>query len=108
MKSLLAVLMLLVLALPALGGQCVVKTTRAACPGKEKEAFAKCGGQAACDETVTADSEKDCAEKALKACDINRPNITKSKTVTATFDGKPVEGGKNFCAADRPDFNKCE
>ena len=108
MKSFLSVALLLVLALPALGGECVLKTTRAACPGKDKEAFSKCNGQATCEEKLTADSEKDCAEKALKACEINRPGITKSKSISATFDGKPVDGGKNFCAADRPDFNKCE
>jgi hypothetical protein len=28
--------------------------------------------------------------------------------VSATFDGKPVSSGKNVCAAERPDYNKCE
>ncbi len=108
MKSLFSAVLLLGLVLPALGGECVLKTTRAACPGKEKEAFSKCNGQATCEEKIAVDSEKDCAEKALKACEISRPGITKSKSISATFDGKPVDGGKNFCAADRPDFNKCE
>ena len=39
-------------------------------------------------------------EKAAKSCDNSRPAITKSKTVSATFDGKAVEGGKNVCASE--------
>jgi hypothetical protein len=108
MKSLGFSLLLLCLCVPAIAGECVLKTTRTACPGKEKDSYAKCGGQASCDEKAPAGSEKECAEKAAKACDNSRPNVTKSKTVFATFDGKPVEGGKNFCASDRSDFNKCE
>jgi hypothetical protein len=108
MRVLVSCLLLFCLSVPAFAGECVLKTTRTACPGKEKESFSKCNGQASCDEKVAADSEKDCAEKAAKSCDNSRPNITKSKTVSATFDGKPVSGGKNVCAAERPDYNKCE
>jgi hypothetical protein len=108
MRVLVSCLLLFCLSVPAFAGECVLKTTRAACPGKEKESFSKCNGQASCDEKVAADSEKDCAEKAAKSCDNSRPNITKSKTVSATFDGNPVSGGKNVCAAERPDYNKCE
>ena len=108
MKSLASCLLVLFLSVSAIAGECVLKTTRTACPGKEKESYSKCNGQASCDEKVMADSAKECAEKAAKSCDNSRPAITKSKTVSATFDGKPVEGGKNFCASERPDFNKCE
>jgi hypothetical protein len=108
MRALVSCLLLFCLSVPAFAGECVLKTTRTACPGKEKESFSKCNGQASCDEKVGADSEKDCAEKAAKSCDNSRPSITKSKTVSATFDGKPVSGGKNVCAAERPDYNKCE
>ena len=108
MKHLLCCCLLSCLCISAVAGDCVIKSTRNACPGKEKESFSKCGGQPTCDETVAAESATQCAEKALKACDIARPGVTKSKSVTATFDGKPLDGGKNFCAADRPDFNKCE
>jgi hypothetical protein len=108
MRALVSCLLLFCLSVPAFAGECVLKTTRTACPGKEKDSFAKCNGEASCDEKVAADSEKDCAEKAAKSCDNSRPNITKSKTVSATFDGKPVSGGKNVCAAERPDYNKCE
>jgi hypothetical protein len=108
MRVLVSCLLLFCLSVPALAGECVLKTTRTACPGKEKESFSKCNGQASCDEKVAADSEKDCADKAAKSCDNSRPSITKSKTVSATFDGKPVSGGKNVCATERPDYNKCE
>ena len=108
MKSLVSCLLLLALCVPAVAGECVLKTTRAACAGKEKDAYSKCGGQASCDEKVAVESEKECAEKAAKSCDNSRPNIIKSKAVSAAFDGKPVGGGKNFCAVDRPDYNKCE
>jgi hypothetical protein len=108
MKSLVSSLLLLCLSVPAIAGECVLKTTRVACPGKEKESYSKCGGQASCEEKVAADSAKDCAEKAAKSCDNSRPAITKSKTVSATFDGKALESGKSFCATERPDYNKCE
>ena len=103
-----SLLMVVCLSISALAGDCVIKTTRVACPGKEKESFSKCNGQPSCDEKIAAASEKECAEKAAAACANNRPTINKSKQVEATFDGKPVEGGKNFCAVDRPDYNKCE
>jgi hypothetical protein len=108
MKSLVSCLLFLCLSVSAIAGECVLKTTRVACPGKEKESFSKCDGKASCDEKVAADSAKECAEKAAKSCDNSRPAITKSKTVSATFDGKPIEGGKNVCASERPDYNKCE
>ena len=108
MKCLVSSLLLLCLSVSAFAGECVLKTTRVACPGKEKESFSKCNGQASCDEKIAADSAKDCAEKAAKSCDNSRPAITKSKTVSASFDGKALEGGKNFCATERPDYNKCE
>lgn len=92
---------------------CILHVKREACSKEvEKESFAKCeGGVAECDEKpVPANSEKDCAKKALKACDNARLNITKSKVITASYgkDKKAVLGGKNFCESDRPDFNKCD
>jgi hypothetical protein len=89
--------------------RCVLKVTRTACAGKEKESFSKCDGKASCDVNDAAATEADCAAAAVKACDNapDRQSITKSKTITALFGGKPVQAGKNFCVADRPDFNKC-
>jgi hypothetical protein len=104
---------LLIIALIAMGsisfaGECVLHVIREACPGQETESYKKCEGKKECDENKSADSEKACMKEALKACENARLEITKSKLITAVFDKKPVEGGKQFCAADRPDFNKCK
>jgi hypothetical protein len=87
----------------------VLTVTRTACPGKEKESFSKCDGKASCEVKDKAADAKACAAAAVKACENtpDRQKVTKSKSITAIFDGKPVEGGKNVCAADRADFNKC-
>ncbi|WP_130471673.1 hypothetical protein [Candidatus Magnetaquicoccus inordinatus] len=99
---------------------CVLHYERIACAGKEAEAFKKCDGKAACDKAVKeAASKEACAAAALKACDNDRLDITKYKKMTADFEGKPLVGGfnavgkadssgTNFCAADRPDMNKCQ
>ena len=107
MKKLLAIVMVLA-GTSAFAGECVIHTVREACAGKEEISYKKCEGKKECGETTKAATEKDCAKKALKSCDNARLDITKSKTITAKFDGKDVEGGKNFCAADRADFNKCD
>ncbi len=94
----------------ATAGECNLTVSRTACPGKEKESYSKCNGVQKCDEVKTADSAAACGKEAVKACDNVGPRqkITKSKVITAKFDGAMVEGGKNFCAADRSDFNKCD
>jgi hypothetical protein len=94
----------------AQAGECTLNVTRTACPGKEKESFSKCNGAPACDEVKKTGSAEACAKEAVKACDNvgARQKITRSKVITAKFNGAPVEGGKNFCAADRSDFNKCD
>ena len=97
-----------VFSMTAFADKCVLDITRVACPTKEKESYEKCAGKAQCPKDLTATSEKDCAKKALKECENARLEITKSKAITATYDGAPVEAGKNFCAADRADFNKCK
>jgi len=79
MKSVMSCLLLLFLCASAMAGDCVLKTTRAACPGKEKESYSRCNGAASCDEQIQADSAKECAEKAIKSCDNSRPAITKVK-----------------------------
>lgn len=90
-------------------GTCTIHVTREACPGMEKDSYAKCGGKPSCDETKKTGSADACAKAALEACDnvAARQKQTKAKKITADFDGAPVEGGKNFCDPGRPDFNKC-
>jgi hypothetical protein len=93
------------------GGKCVLQVTRTACTGKEKESFSKCNGKASCEMPADdAKDEKACATAAEKACENtpDRQSITKLKVITALFGGKKLDGGKNYCAADRPDFNKCK
>ena len=105
--------------LPVSAGDCVIHYVRTACKGKEAESFKKCDGQAACDKTKPANSAQECAAAALKSCDNDRLDITKYKAITAAYDGqalvggfdaggKPDPAGSNFCAADRPDLNKCD
>lgn len=106
-------------ALPVFAGDCVVHYERIACQGQEAESFKKCDGQPGCDKTKPANSEEECAAAALKSCENDRLDITKYKSITATYDGKALAGGfdaagkpdpagPNFCGADRADMNKCE
>ncbi|HTU62843.1 MAG TPA: hypothetical protein VMF89_30495 [Polyangiales bacterium] len=92
---------------------CSVKTTRAACPGKEAESFKKCDGKASCDKTVEAKSAAACAEAATAACANDRLDVTKSKTITATWNGQPLKsksGKEDLCldyAKRAAEFDKC-
>lgn len=98
-------------AVQANAGDCVLTVTRTACSKEtEKESFKKCDGKATCDENKKTGSEAACAKEALKACENlgDRQKITKSKVVVAKYNGGAVEGGKNFCDANRPDFDKCK
>lgn len=97
----------------AVAGSCDLNYTRAACPGKEAISFKKCDGKASCVKTVTADTVEACRAKAVAACANDRLDITKSKVITATFNGKPITnkaGGADHCAdyAERTaEFNQC-
>ncbi|HYX34368.1 MAG TPA: hypothetical protein VE954_14790 [Oligoflexus sp.] len=100
----------LFLSTQALGGICELKFNRVACPGKEVESFKKCDGKAECVVKKKAENTKECQDIALKECENSRLDITKSKVISAKFDGKDVNsasGASNFCDANRPDFNKC-
>ena len=89
---------------------CVIHYNRTACPGKEEEAYSKCGGTKECDKAADASTEAACTAAAKEACANSRLEITKSKRITARFNGKALKGsdGANFCASNRPDFNKCK
>ena len=76
---------------------CVLHVTRTACPGQEKESYTKCDGKQSCDEQKPAATATLCAAKAKQGCENHRLDITKYKKITASFDGQPVEGGKDFC-----------
>jgi hypothetical protein len=107
--STIAVLFALSFASSAYAGECVVHYNRTACPGMEVESYSKCGGPKECDKIEQAPSEAACVGAAKRACANSRLTITKSKVITAKYDGKALKGpfGGSFCAAQRPDFNKC-
>ncbi len=88
---------------------CVIHYNRTACPGQEAVSYSKCNGTKECDKEDSggAASLKACEQAAAAACANTRLQITKSKVITATFNGKPLRGGSNFCASNRPDFNQC-
>ena len=97
----------------AMAAPCDINYTRTACPGKEAISYKKCDGAQSCIKTTTADSEEACRAKAVEACANDRLDITKSKVISATFNGKPVlnkAGKPDHCvdyAARDAEFNKC-
>ncbi|MES2325687.1 MAG: hypothetical protein V4633_25840 [Pseudomonadota bacterium] len=109
----LSALILAISATTAMAGNCDVKYTRTACPGQEAASFKKCDGKVSCIKVVPADSEQSCRVKAVAACANDRVDITKSKVINATYDGKPVlnkAGGPDHCkdyAARSEEFDQC-
>jgi hypothetical protein len=97
----------------AIAGECGIEYARTACPGKEAESYAKCDGKQACVKAAPADSAQACQATAVKACANDRLDVTKSKVIRATFDGKALKsasGKEDFCAdyANRAaEFDKC-
>lgn len=92
--------------------ECVVHIIRRACKGQKEMSYKQCGGKKECDKKERARDVAQCAEKAAGECSNSRLDMTHSKIVTATFDGKEVKGGLfdggNFCSPEREDFGKCE
>lgn len=92
----------------AMAGSCEIQVTRKACKGKEAESYGKCGGKPVCEPATSKTSSADkCKEKAQADCSNSRLDITDSKVITAKYDGVAIDGGKNLCDANRPDFGKC-
>lgn len=90
----------------AMAADCVITTTRTACPGKEKESYSKCeDGAQTCSKTLASDSEAECKASALAACKNDRTTITKYKKVTATFSGKDFAKGLDFCDKDAGEYS---
>jgi SET domain-containing protein len=92
---------------------CAVTYTRAACPGKEAESYAKCDGKQSCVKYVPAKSAEECSAAAAQACSNDRPMVTESKVINASYKGKPVKsssGKADFCvdyAKRATEFNQC-
>jgi hypothetical protein len=108
-----AVVVTTLLSSAAVAGECGIEYKRTACPGKEAESYAKCDGQQTCVKAAPLDSASACQAAALKACANDRLDVTKSKVIRATFDGKALKsasGKEDFCAdyANRAaEFDKC-
>lgn len=98
----------------ALAGNCEIEVSRDACPGNEALSYKKCDGKKACVETVKAADAAACKQAAIAACEVFRPGITKSKSITSVkFDGTPLKpDGKDpdFCKAypkRAAEYGKC-
>lgn len=94
-------------------GNCEIKYTRTACPGKEKISYKKCKGQKSCSKFKETPDAESCKTAAIKSCRNKRLSITKSKVINAEFDGtalKASNGSDDFCTVyEKADaeFNKC-
>jgi hypothetical protein len=98
----------------AYAGQCEIQVTRIPCPGQEAECLKKCEGKAKCtpdDKNCCVDIKKKvsspeaCVQEALKNCPSFRPGVTRAKKISAIYDGKPLDGGKDYCSPEKPEFN---
>ena len=95
------------------GGGCALRVTRTACPGQEAESYKKCDGKQSCTKNVAAASAEKCVEAAIQACANDRLDVTQSKVITATFQGKALEsksGKDDHCldyAKRDAEFNQC-
>lgn len=78
----------------AFAGDCVLKTDRKACAGKEAEVLKPYNGKNPTEDKKSADSAEACEKMAEKGSKIVRKGTLSEKTVTASFDGKDL--GKSF------------
>jgi hypothetical protein len=94
--------------------KCEVSYDRTACAGKDSESYAKCEGKKSCTKVESAEDESECKDAALKACANSRIDITKSKIITAKWNGKEIlskSSKKDFCEdyeKKGAEFNKCK
>lgn len=110
----LSVMMLACFASQSWAGSCEINFDRTACPGQEAISYKKCDGEKTCTEYKETASAAECATAATADCENKRLNITKSKVITATFDGVPLKtaaGSSDFCTAyalKDKEFNHCD
>ncbi|NRB37623.1 MAG: hypothetical protein HRU20_04040 [Pseudomonadales bacterium] len=94
-------------------GACDIHYTKYACEGNEKTSFRTYSGKPSCVKNKEAASADECKALAVKSCANSRHNITKSKVITATFDGavlKASAGASDFCleySKRDAEFNQC-
>jgi hypothetical protein len=94
--------------------ECAVHYVRTACPGKEAISYKKCDGKKECTKIKEASSVEECREAATKSCSNSRLDITKSKVITAMFNGAPIKtdsGKDDFCLEYEKraaEFDQCD
>jgi hypothetical protein len=94
-KLLLSALALTLSSSVAMAGECVFKTAREACPGKETEAFKPYDGKKETEDKKDVADDKACIALAEKSAKIVRKGTLVSKKVhTVMFAGKDL--GKTF------------
>lgn len=97
----------------ALAGNCEINITRTACPGQEQVSYQKCNGQQSCTEASVQADAVACKAHAVSACENQRLTVTKSKVITAKFEGQALKTDKDqadFCLAyanRATEFDKC-
>lgn len=100
-------------AVASFAGTCEINYTRTACPGKESISYKKCDGKQSCTDFQEAADAGQCKTMAIAACANDRLTVTKSKVITAKFDGADLKtdaGKADFCTAYpkvAEEFNHC-
>ena len=112
-KSILTIALLATIANLSYAADCLIKTTRTACAGKEEQSFSQCDGQRACAKTETVTSPEACKQAALNACANDQLDITKRKEINVNYDGSPMYGSSgqsDMCTEygnRQREFNQC-
>lgn len=102
LKALFVILGSFLISQTSYAGKCEIHYDRTACPGKEKESYSKCGGEKTCTKQKREGgaSIDACRKAATSSCSNSRFNETKSKVISASFDGTPIttsSGKSDFC-----------
>jgi len=98
----------------SIAGVCTIHYNRTACKGQEKVSYSKCDGAKECDKKQRVDDEAQCKKLAKDACANARLKETKSKVITANYDGKKLlsdKGNEDFCFSYEKrdvEFNQCD
>ena len=97
----------------ASAGTCEVSVTRTACSGKEALSYSKCNGKQSCTQLFQVGDAPACRKAANDACKNERLDITKSKVISAKFNGESLkanDGNSDFCIGypnRTQEFDKC-
>jgi hypothetical protein len=110
----LAIVMLIPASYTVNAGECAINYVRTACSGQEETSYKKCDGKKECTKMKTASSAEECREVATESCRNSRLDITKSKVITAKFNGETIQtasGKDDFCLEYKnrsTEFDQCD